>query len=330
MQRPGHEHVARAAPAAAAAVREQHDAGHAWRHGQAASQGDRAGGHQHLMAGAAVRGRPEQPDHLGVGGLREVLVPLADGVERLRRLQADHPVRHLAQRGHGAARRDRDGQNDPGRAMRPGDLAGGPGRGPGGDAVVHHDRGPPGHRRPGPVQPVALGPAAQLSPLPLLDLGEHPLADLLGRRHLGVDQPDAVLADGPHGQLGLGGQADLTDQDHVEREAQRLRDLVADRDATPGQAEHDGIGAAHPRQHTGQPPPRIGTVEERHDPPTPPVGPSLRAGQPRHQARRSTAESAELGAEELPGALGVLAPGVLPGHEVGNPGFGQRVQLCPY
>ena len=42
--------------------------------------------------------------------------------------------------------RDGHGEHHPRRAQRPGDLAGGPGRGPGGDAVIDHHRDPPVQR----------------------------------------------------------------------------------------------------------------------------------------------------------------------------------------
>ncbi len=115
---------------------------------------------------------------------------------------------------------------------------------------------------------VALRPAAELSPLELLDPGELPLGDAFGPDHLVVDDPDTVLADRAHGQFRLGGQADLADQDDVQRGIQRPGDLIGHRDPPAGQAEHHAARSPHYRrlagQQAGQPPPGVRAIEEGH------------------------------------------------------------------
>jgi hypothetical protein len=80
----------------------------------------RASGHLHLEVGAGTgrggrrtRRPPEQFGDLLVGHRPEVVVPPAHGLERQRRMEADHIIGHLAQRTRSAGRCDRDGQDNP-------------------------------------------------------------------------------------------------------------------------------------------------------------------------------------------------------------------------
>ena len=58
--------------------------------------------------------------------------------------------------------RDRHGEHHPGGAVRPRDLAGGPGCGPGGDAVVDHHGGPASQWLARPADPVTRGAGVYL------------------------------------------------------------------------------------------------------------------------------------------------------------------------
>src|ERR1039458_3486232 len=202
----------------------------------------------------------------------------------------------------GTARTTRDAPGP--RASRP---RGGAGR----DAVIHHDRGLAAQRYPRVPGAVTGRPPAQLGPLPLLDPGELPVADLFGLDHVVVDDPDTVLAERTHGQLGLGRQADLADQDDVQRGAERPGDLIGDRDAAPGQPQHHGARSPLDRRPAGQqasqPAAGVGAIEERHL-----VHP------------RSCLEQRR---EQPPGPRGVLPAAELPGHEVGHAGVGQGGEL---
>jgi len=92
----------------------------------------------------------------------------------------------------------------------------------------------------------------ELGPLTVLDFGEFPVADVFRLDHVVVDHPDAVLADRAHGQLGLGGQADLADQDDVQPGTERPGDLIGDRDAAPGQADDHAARSPLYRRQAGQ------------------------------------------------------------------------------
>jgi len=84
--------------------------------------------------------------YLLVGRLGEIGVELADGHEIPRSLHADQFVGGARDARFPPPRRDRHRQHHPGGAVRPRDLAGGPDRGPGGDAVVNHHGDPPASR----------------------------------------------------------------------------------------------------------------------------------------------------------------------------------------
>src|SRR5215213_10645787 len=108
--------VAGAMAAAPAAVGEEHDAASARRDGEPAAERTSLHPDGELVLDRARGGLVEQRAHLLVGRLREVLVPEAYRVEGLRRPQADDlvnlPRQLLARRG----RRDRNGDDDAGRA----------------------------------------------------------------------------------------------------------------------------------------------------------------------------------------------------------------------
>ena len=65
-----------------------------------------------------------------------------------------------------------------------------------------------------------------------------------------IEDPDAACRDGSHRQLFVTRQAQLPDQEHVERRGQDPGDLRGDRDAAPGQAE-DEAGFGEALQHPG-------------------------------------------------------------------------------
>src|SRR3954453_205238 len=81
----------------------------------------------------------EQVAHLGVGRLREVVVPLAHGHEKRRRLHADHLVGDRLEVPHGGRCRDRHRDNDTRRLAVPPRLHCSAHRRAGGEAIVHED-----------------------------------------------------------------------------------------------------------------------------------------------------------------------------------------------
>ena len=153
--------VAGAVPAAAAAIDEDDDPSGVLRHGRVAGQPDNAGiglplflaaGWRVGAAGGARRaglrqGRPrggalQAGDDLVVRYLQEPGVELPDGEEPAWRVQADQLVGLRTDPCLPPRRRNGHGEHHPRRPLRPGDLAGGPHRGPGGDAVVDHHGDP--------------------------------------------------------------------------------------------------------------------------------------------------------------------------------------------
>ena len=60
-------------------------------------------------------------------------------------------------------------------------------------------------------------------------------------QYLVVHDLDAVLADGTHRELGLGRETQLAHEDHVERDAERDRDLVGHGNPAAGKAQHDEL-----------------------------------------------------------------------------------------
>jgi hypothetical protein len=113
-----------------------------------------------VRRGLPQGGTLQAGEDLLVGHLGELGVELPDGEESPGRADADQLVGVGADPGPPPGRRDGHGQHDPGRPLRPGDLAGGPGRGPGRDAVIDHHRHPPIQPLAGPPSPVAAARAS--------------------------------------------------------------------------------------------------------------------------------------------------------------------------
>jgi len=77
-----------------------------------------------------------------------------------------------------------------------------------------------------------------------------------------VEHLRVLLGDRADRELGMTGQPDLADTEHVERRTQGLRHLRRDRDATAREAENDDVLADARPYDRGEPPPRIRTVQE--------------------------------------------------------------------
>ena len=244
MQHVGDVPVARAVPAAAAAVREQHDPRRVRRHGQVSARPDLADGRDHLPGPARLL--QQAGVDLLVGRLGKVLVELADRREVLRDVRGDQLVRGPREPVHPARRRDGHGENHPDGAVRPGDLAGRPGGGACRDAVIDDDRDATVQRLTRPARPVERRARRHLRLLAFPDRGHLGGGHAGLPDHLGVDHEHPVLADGAHRQFRLGGHAELADDNHVERRAEGHRDLARDRHAAARQAEH-GTARSPPR-----------------------------------------------------------------------------------
>ena len=181
--------------------------------------------------------------HLLVGRGREVDVPLADAVEVLRGDDGDKLVGFVAQVADGGGRRRRGSDDDPLRIHVPQGLDRRANGGTGGDSVVDQDDRPAAHERRRAVTPIRLLPAPQFGALPG-DGGLDGLnRDLQGRNDRHVKDLYAPARDGAHGVLLLARDPELAHDKDVHRRMEALGDRVGDRDAAPGQGEHEDIGA---------------------------------------------------------------------------------------
>jgi hypothetical protein len=81
-----------------------------------------------------------------------------------------------------------------------------------------------------------------------------------------VEDEDTSRRDGPHRELLVPGDADLPDDEHVERRAELSRELVGHRDAAARKAEHDHVVAARVvGEVPGEDAPRLGAIAESRD-----------------------------------------------------------------
>ena len=103
--------------------------------------------------------------------------------------------------------------------------------------------------------------------------GELDLADVEVAQHLVVDDGDAALPDGAHGQFRLVRHAELADDDDIERRTERGGDLRRDGDTTAGEPEHDGLGPPEAPQGLGELSSGIAAIGEHGAPHSLPSGP---------------------------------------------------------
>jgi len=194
-------------------------------------------------------GFAQQRDHLGVGDFREVRVPRAHRREPAGRPQAheviDEPGGGVGEIGRADRHGDHDARDAAG-LQHPDRRTHGRA---GGDAVVdeHHDPVRDGQRRPRP--PVARRALSEHGLLAVDGPPQQLLADLGVADDRSVGDDDTTLADGAERQFRLGREADLADQQHIQRGGERGRDLRGDHDATAGKSQHDRLV----RAERGQP-----------------------------------------------------------------------------
>src|SRR5450830_65428 len=251
LQHRGDEPVARAVAAAAAPVGEQHDAGHGFGKVQVTLEGDRTDGDRDVDV--AVRGVPdrrhalhasrcgvEQDDDLLVARRGEVAVVVADRHE-LRWRRDAHDLVGSGQAPVDLHRGDGHGHDDSRGAEVACHLAGDARRGAGRDAVVDDDRDAPGQVDGISAPAQACDARRELSPFATLDRGQLVVGDPGGRQHPRVERARAALPDGPHGQLGLVGDAELADDDDVQRQVERLRHLEGHGYAASWQTQHHRV-----------------------------------------------------------------------------------------
>lgn len=201
-------------------------------------------------------------DDLLVGALGEVVVPPANRPEQPGGGKCDQFIGGVVQAAGPVEGCHRDGKNNPSRPLSSSNLAGSPGGGAGRDAVVDDHHGPPDQRKAGSITPEPLGTPFELGPLPAFHIGQLVVGDTgttYRRRH---EDAHATFADGAHGQLGLQWHPELTHHDHVQRSAERQRDLCRNRDPTARQSQDYHVLPPQMLQTLAQPPPSVSTIDE--------------------------------------------------------------------
>ncbi len=206
-------------------------------------------------------------DDLVVADLVEVAVVLADRVERLGGLEAHDLVGHRGEPLDGLGRSHRHGEQHVRGAEVPHHGDGG-GRGRAGrEAVVDDDDVAPGDAEPQAAVAVRLDPAVDLRELECGEVVDVLAGDVQLPAGGVVEDDDAVLADGPDGELGVAGRADLAHDQHVQLGVERLRHLEGDGQAAARQPEHEGVRAGVGGEPGGQPAAGVGAVLEHGTPP---------------------------------------------------------------
>jgi hypothetical protein len=145
-------------------------------------------------------------------------------------------------------RPDRDRENHPRRPELTGDLTRHTCRRPGRDAVVDDDRDTSAHGDPFATSAITGHPRFKLSAFLPLDGAQIVLTDPRAPAHVGVEHPSTSFADGPHRQLGLERNSQLSDHDHIERRVQRLGHLERNGHPTPRQTQDHHILITQVRQ----------------------------------------------------------------------------------
>jgi cation transport regulator ChaB len=186
---------------------------------------------------------PENLQHLVVGRLAEVLVPLADGTKGIRCGEGDQLIRHIPEAIGPVGRRHRHGEHHAHGAQGATDEAGGPRGGTGRDAVVDQQRCRAGQFQPRAAGAIERRPARQLQRLRGFHRRKLRLGHPKPANALMIEHPDAALSDGPEREFGVARSAQLADHQHIERQAEPPSDPVGDDHPTSGKPEHESVPA---------------------------------------------------------------------------------------
>src|SRR6185312_10093389 len=252
-----------------------------------------------LLRGRARPVRIAQAGYdLGVRGLLEVVVPLADGEERFGSLQGDEPVGLVRQALLPVGWCDGDRDHHLGGTELPGGAAGRDRSGASRDAVVRDDGALARQIEATGTRPELVRPPGEFGSLTRLHLGQLRFADAHHPHRCRVDDAHAVLANRAHRILRMPSTAELAHHDHVERRLECARDLMPHRHTAAGKAEHDGVAPAQLQQDLREAPSGIRSVCEHAFSPPPPVS--------------ACAATEQRSSERAPQALGVRGRSVVP------------------
>jgi adenylylsulfate kinase len=209
----------------------------------------------------------EQPRHLDVVELMEVLVALSDALQLFGLEDRHDLVRFDGQRAQRLGRGHRRGEHHAGGA----EAAHRPYRGErgsaGGNPVVNDDHGSAGERRERPPGTIARQTPLNLRQLAVRDPLQLRAAQSKQTAQAIVEVQRTVLDDRAHAELRLHGRAELAHDQHFKRRPQRLRHLGGDRHAAPRQRQHDRVLETDLPQSGGELTTRFGTVGKAHGEP---------------------------------------------------------------
>ena len=144
----------------------------------------------------------------------------------------------------------------------PGDPAGDPGRGSGGDPVVDDHGDAPGEVLPGPALPEPGHPVLQHGAFVVLDGLQLRVADPGMGQDAFLQHAGAALPDRAHGKLRLVGKPQFPHHDHVQRRVKGGGDFEGDRDAAARQAQDHDVLAPQFREPPAQLPAGVDPVFE--------------------------------------------------------------------
>ncbi len=205
----------------------------------------------------------QEPPHVVVRQLAEVLVPEPDRVERLGRDHRDDLVGLTPELCKRVQRRRRYRDDDQLRPLSPDGGHSRPHRRAGRETVVdehHHLARKLGRRAVAAIRALA---ALELGELPLGDPVDDVVAEPQLANQLVVQDARPAGRNRPHRQLRLAGVAELADEEDVERRAERPRHLARDGHAAARQRQHDDVVAARQRgEALAEQPAALGPVTE--------------------------------------------------------------------
>ena len=186
-------------------------------------------------------GMSEQLADLLIRGLSEVLVPVADSVKGFRCDRADDLVDLGSQLFTGLGRCRRYRHNDPGRFALPQCLDGRAHRGTGRQPVIDQDHGPTMHIERRTTTAISTLAPRQLVALLRLDPVDHIVRNTQVSDDLLVEDARAAGRNGTHCELFVARDAELADDEDVQRRPERAGYFIRDRHTATRQCQYDHI-----------------------------------------------------------------------------------------
>jgi hypothetical protein len=176
-----------------------------------------------------------------VAGLGEVSIPETNGAEVLRHRQGHDAIGESFESRHRVLRSDRYRQDDLFSSSWPGGQDGRPGRVPGCQAIVDHNRHTALEVYFGASSSISFDPPCELDSLLVLDGGQMFVLDSEVVDQIIVQHSYTVLGDCSDPQFGSSGGAELANDDDVERAGQVGCDRGTNNNAASGEAKNNRL-----------------------------------------------------------------------------------------